>query len=162
MADVKTAYGTNGQTITCTLASLASGSAREATAIDNRTNKWLDALVRLNAKTQNSGSISASDPWIYVYAYGTNDDGTTYPDTVTGTDAAITLNTVSQLQLLGAIWVGAINTVYKGGPWSVASAFGGVLPALWGIVVRNNCGTALSATEGDHLKLYQGVYSTVT
>ena len=163
MADVKIAYGTQGQGITCTLASLASSASagRESTGVDNRTNKYLDALVRVSIKTQNSGTISTTDPWVYVFAYGTTDDGTTYPDNVTGTDAAITLNTISQLPIIGAIHVAAINTTYHGGPWSVASAFGGVLPAFWGIVVKNSCGTALSATEGDHIKQYQGVYSTV-
>lgn len=159
MSNVKTAYGTQGQTLTCTLASLSSGSARESTAIDNRTNVWLDALVMLKLKTA-TGTIG-SDPYGYVYAYGTVDDGTTYPDTVTGSDAAITLNTTTQLRLLGAVWLGAQSTTYKGGPWSVASVFGGKLPAFWGIVVKNNCGVALDSTEGNHAKLWQGIYATV-
>lgn len=156
---IRPLYGTNGQTITCTLASLASGSARESTAIDNRTNLYLDALVFIQLKTA-TGTIG-SDPFAYVYAAGTVDDGTTWPDTVTGSDAAITLNTTTQLRLLGAVWLGAQSTTYKAGPWSVASVFGGVMPAEWSIVVKNNCGVALDSTEGNHKKLYQGIQAQV-
>lgn len=155
MATIKPLYGTNGQTITCTLASLASGSARESSSIDNRTNLYLDALVFMQIKTS-TGSIG-TDPYAYIYVAGTVDDGTTWPDTVTGSDAAITLNTTTQLRLLGAVWLGAASTTYKAGPWSVASAFGGVMPAEWSIVVKNNCGVALDSTEGNHKKLYQGI-----
>jgi hypothetical protein len=80
---------------------------------------------------------------------------------VTGADAGITLNTVTQLRLLGQIWLGAASTTYKGGPWSVASVFGGVLPALWSIVVFNAYGGALDATEGNHNKRYQGIQAQI-
>lgn len=158
-SDIKTKYGTQGQTLTATLASLASGSARESASIDNRTNLFLDILLFLQLKT-GAGTIG-SDAYAYVYAAGTVDDGTTWPDTVTGADAAITLNATTQLRLLGAVWLGAASTTYKAGPWSLASVFGGVVPAEWSIVVKNNCGVALSATEGDHKKLYQGIQSQI-
>jgi hypothetical protein len=158
MSDIKRAFGASGQTFTITLASLASASSRESTSIDNSSNKYLDALVMLQVKFANTAI--GTDPWVYVYAYGTVDGGTTYPDAVTGSDAAITLNSPTNLRLLGA--VSAIqNLTRKGGPWSVAACLGGVLPERWGIVVRNSSGIALTGTEGDHAKLYQGVYETV-
>ncbi len=162
MADLKNAYGTNGQVITVTLTSLAASATagRESTVIDNTSNLFMDALVSGKVKTQNSGSVSAPS-CTYVWCYGTVDNGSTYPDTVTGSDAAITMNSPNQLRLLGIINTPAINTQYKGGPWSVAAAFGGVLPAKWGIVVQNNCGTAYTSTGTDHVFLYQGVYQTV-
>lgn len=160
MADVKTAYGTSGQALTITLASLADAAARESTAVSNESDKWLDVLVTAKIKTQNSGTISAPSS-VFVYAYGTVDAGSEWPDAVTGTDAAITLNNPTQLKLLGTIYVVAINTVYKSGPWSLASLYGGKMPSRWGIVVYNDCGTALSATGGDHGVEYQGIYATV-
>lgn len=63
---------------------------------------------------------------------------------------------------LGRIAVIANATSYPGGPWSVASAFGGSLPAEWGIIVDNESGAALDSTEGNHLKLYQPVYGQYT
>jgi hypothetical protein len=156
---IKTQYGSNGQAITVTLASLGSGSARESTPIDNRTDLFLDALVFLQLKT-GSGSIGA-DPFAYIYAAGTVDDGTTWPDTLAGTDAAVSLNTIHQIRLLGNVFLGAASTTFKAGPFSVASVFGGVLPAKWSIVVENRCGVTLDATEGNHKKLYQGIYNQV-
>ena len=47
MADFKAKYGSSNQTITVTLASLANGSLRESTAIDNSSNLFLDAAERL-------------------------------------------------------------------------------------------------------------------
>jgi hypothetical protein len=44
---------------------------------------------------------------------------------------------------------------------SVAAAFGGILPAKWGVIIENQSGTTLSATGGDHVVQYQGVYATV-
>lgn len=152
---IEAKYGSSGQAITCTLASLASGSARESASIDNTTNLFLDALVMLKLKT-GSGTIG-SDPYAYAYVAATVDNGTTWPDTVTGSDAAITLNSTTQLKLLGAVWLGATTTTYIGGPWSVAAAFGGALPQKWSIIVKNSCGVALDATEGNMAKLYQGV-----
>lgn len=161
MANIKTAYGTMGQTLTCTLASLASSATagRESTAIDNRTNLFLDAFVMVKVKT--SASVLANDKAVYIYVAGTVDDGTTWPDAVTGINAAITLVDPTELILLGTIFCPAISTTYNGGPWSVARAFGGSMPAEWSIVVRNYTGQALDASEASHSKLYQGVYATV-
>lgn len=162
MASIKQAFGTS-TSVTVTLASLADSASagRESTMIDNATDLFLDVLIAAKFKTQNSGSIS--DPkCVYVWAYGSADDGTTYGDTVTGSDAAVTLNgPPNNLRLVGVVNVAAINTTYKGGPWSLAAAFGGRVPKKWGIVVQNDCGTALSSTEGDHDVWYQGLYATV-
>lgn len=163
MSDVKTGFSATAQTLTCTLASLASSATagRESTVIDNSSNKYLDALVMLQAKLQTG--TPANDKAIYVYAYGTVDTTTpTYPDKVTGADAAITLDDPHNVKLIGTLFAAAAGGLtWKGGPWSVAAAFGGVLPEKWGIVVRNFTGVTLSATEGDHKKLWQGIYSTV-
>lgn len=162
MSDIKTAYGASGQALTITLASLADSSTagRESTSVSNTSNLFLDVLLQGKIKPQNSGSISAPSA-VFVYAYASSDGGSDWPDAVTGTDAAITLNNPTQLKLLGVIYVAAINVQYKGGPWSLAALYGGRMPEKWGIVVQNDCGTALSATGTDHVFEYQGVYATV-
>lgn len=158
MADIKTAFGTSNQTITISPASVTNNSARESTAVDNSTNKFLDALVQLKIK---SGAASTSATgYINVYAYATADGGTTYPDTVTGSDAAITLTSPPNLKLIGVINVVANATTYKSEPMSVAAAFGGVLPEKWGIVIENKTGGTLDTTAGNHAAFYQGVYAT--
>jgi len=157
--DVKIKYGTNGQAITCSMASVADGSARASTAVDNTTNLFLDALVQVTAKTGASG-VSATG-YINVFAYATSDGGTKYTDGVTGTDAAFTVGAQTNLALLGTIGVAANATSYTSSPMSVAAAFGGVLPDHWGIVIHNNTGAALDATEGNHKKVYQGILTQV-
>lgn len=154
-ADVTTAYGTTGQTITCTLASLANTGVRSCAAIDNRTNKFMDALIFIKFLTGASGA--AATGYINIYAGGTVDDGTTYTD-AGGTDAALTPKNV---RIVTACAAGANATTYRCGPFSLRPVFGGSLPALWFIAIENQTGTTLDSTEGNHAKLYQGVKGTV-
>lgn len=157
---IKPVYGTDGVAITITLASLASGSARETTAIDNSTNLYLDAYVMLKTKT-GSGTIGA-DPYLYLYVIGSDDAGTTWPDPATGSDAAITPTLNTKARLLGAVNLAAASTAYIGGPFSVLAAFGGVaMPKKWSIVALNNCGVALDSTGGNHALTYQGVQASI-
>jgi hypothetical protein len=156
MADIKTKYGTSNQTITCTLASLATNAARASTAIDNTSNLFLDALVFITIKT-GAGSTSATG-YVNVYAYGTSDGGTNYTESATGSDAGITLTVPTNLRLIGSLNCVVNATTYKSGPFSVAAAFGGALPDHWGIVIENKTGGTLDSTEGNFLKIYQGVY----
>jgi hypothetical protein len=157
MSNVKTAYGTNNQAITCTITSLANNGQRQSTAIDNSSNDWLDARVFVKVKSNASGTSATG--FVNVYAYGTSDGGTTYSDGATGTDGSITLTSPPNMRLIGVINVVANAVTYNGGPFSVAAAFGGVLPDHWGIVIENKSGAALDASVGS--SWYQGAYATV-
>jgi hypothetical protein len=159
MSDVLSNYGTANQAITITLGALANNGQRESTVIDNTSNKFLNALVQLKVKTGGSGTSSSG--YLVIYAYGTSDDGTTYGDGATGSDAGITLNSPPNLQEIGRIYVAANATTYKSNPLSVAAAFGGVLPKKWGIVVENKTGGTLDATDGNHAVFYQGVAAVI-
>lgn len=156
MADVKLAYGSSNQSITCTITSLANNGQRQSTAIDNSSNKFVDALVQVKVKSNSSGTSSSG--YVNVYAYGTADGGTTYDDVATGTDGGVTLTSPPNLVLLGTIYVVANSTTYNR-TFSVAQAFGGVLPDHWGIVVENKSGATLDASVG--AAKYQGIYGTV-
>ena|ERR1700674_2481672 len=158
MSTVESLYGSNGQAITCTLASLVTGAARSALAVDNTSNLYLDVLVQLTIKSGASGTLASG--YVNVYAGGTVDGGTTYTEGG-GADAAITLVSPTNLKLIGRLNVVANATVYKGQPMSVAAAFGGVMPDHWFTVFENQTGGTLDSTEGNHLKLYQGVRSQV-
>lgn len=152
MATVKPSY-TAAAAITCTIAAVATGSTgRRSAAIDNSTNLFDDALVHV---TVTCGTVSTGGT-IYVYAYASGDDGTTY-ETGGSTDAAYTLR--GDEHLIGTI-AGVTSTAVSG-VFSVAKAYGGVMPRNWGIIItQTGCGT-LSATEGNHIKKYQGVQYTV-
>jgi|SRR5579871_169346 len=157
MSTVSMKYGTNNQAITCTLTSLGNGSSRQSTAVDNTTNLFLDALVFLKIKSASSGPASGS--YATVYAYGTADGGTTYTDGASGTDGSITLTNPPNMKPIGVINMVATSTTYEAGPFSIAAAFGGILPDHWGIVVTNNTGGSFDASIGS--AWYQGVQATV-
>jgi hypothetical protein len=155
MATSKVQYGSLTN-ITCTLASLASGSSRSCAFIDNSVDRFLDAMVVLNIQLA-TGTPSGNQA-VRVWFYGSV-DGTTYLDNALGTDAAITLRTRSNLR---GPWV--ISTPDSGGLTynmiipSVGVFFGGNLPVRWGFVVENSTGVTFNATEGNHKKQYRGLY----
>ena len=161
MASVKVAYGTS-TAITCTLASLASSSSagRGCAAVDNTSNLFDDALVTVAVKT--SSSALANDKACYIYVYG-SEDATNYNGSsaeAEGTDAAVTLD--SPTNLLGPVVLAcpATSTTYKT-VFAIAQFFGGNMPRKWGVVVQNYTGQALDSTEGNHQKTYTGVTYTV-
>ena len=123
MADIQTKYGTSNQAITITVASLADGSMRESTAIDNSSNLHMDAYVGGKITT---GTSPTADTTIAFYAYGSVDGGTFYSGGATGSDAAFS-GEEEQLFFLGSVTVdGTSDKTYEIGPWSVVSgAVGG-------------------------------------
>ena len=156
MATNKLLY-TGPTTITCGMDGLTNTSARSCTAIDNTTNLYLDALVQLQLETA-SGSLGTV-PVVYVYAYGLSEGGF-YTDGVSGTDGNFTMPTNPNLKLVQIINVNAANTFQYSSPFSIASAFGGILPEKWGIVVVNSTGLSLNGTSGgqlDNVATYFGV-----
>jgi hypothetical protein len=162
MANINQKFGTSNQSITISLLSLANGTSRASTAVDNSTDLFADALVSINIKSGASGT--ASTGYVTVYAYGTVDGGTNYTENATngtGLDAAITLTSPTNLKVVGIINVVANATTYRAGPFSIAQVFGGSLPQKWGIVITNSTGGALDSTEANHLKIYQGIYNQV-
>ena len=157
--DIKQKFGTSNQAITITVASLTNGSARESTAVDNSSNLYQDALVFVKLKS--GASSTSATGYCAVYAYATADGGTTYPDNVTGSDAAVTLVAPPNLKPIGVINMVANSTTYKAGPFSVAAAFGS-LPEKWGIVIVNKTGGTLDSTGGNHSVFYQGILQQYT
>lgn len=76
MATINQLYGTTNQSITCTITSLGSGSARESTAVVNTANLFMDVKVQVKVKTNAAGTSATGA--VNVFAYATADDGTTY------------------------------------------------------------------------------------
>ena len=158
MADIKSKYGASGQTISITINSLANDAKRQSTAIDNATNCFLDALVQLKIAT-NTTAASTGDKCVYVYAYGTTDGGTSYSGNASGSDGAFGTDpqALENCRLIGAIHAPTQNKIYESDLMSVASAFGGLLPARWGIIVHNQTGQTLKSS--DCSAFYQGIYT---
>lgn len=153
MAIQITYAGATATTITVTLTSLGSGAARQSAAVDNTSNRYLDAEVRVTTKGASAANVTTLD----VYAYGAAESTTpVYTDGASGSDAAFTA-----ANRLNAVQVGQVvmngTTAVTAGPWSLAQAFGGNVPQKWGLIFVNNSGDALSATAGDHVVVYQGI-----
>lgn len=144
--------------ITITLASLVTGSARQSTSVDNTTNNYMDAMVTVTVKL--ATGTPSSDKTVYLYVFG-SEDGTNYTDNAGATDAAITLRNPTNLIPMRPISTpdsGALS--YKSHPFSIAAAFGGVMPRRWGVVVENKTGLAFDSTGNS--VTYSGIYATST
>lgn len=157
---IKTQYGASNQTITITIASLANNGAQQSNVISNTSDLFLDDLVFLKIKSPAS-STSASG-YINVYAAGSCDGGTLYSDGATGSNGSITLTSPPNVKPIGIINVVANGTTYYAGPFSVGSAFGGILPEKWSLIIENKTGGTLDTTGGNHSVFYQGILSQYT
>ena len=136
MSNIKAAFGSK-TAITITLTSLANAAARESTVIDNTSNSFLDALLRIQTNGQAGGTAT-----LEVYVYSALGD-TTYTDGATGSDAAFTAANILNARLLTIVQMNAATAV-KAMSVSIANAFGGILPDKWGLIFKNNSGAALS------------------
>jgi hypothetical protein len=158
MADIKAGYGSSNQGITITISSLANDTKRESVAVDNSVNCFFDALVQVKIAT-NTTADSTGDQSVYIYAYGTSDGGTTYSGNASGSDAAFGTDPqqLSNCKLIGVVYTPTQNKIYESDLMSIASAFGGVLPQRWGIIVHNRTGQTLKS--GDCSAFYQGIHA---
>jgi hypothetical protein len=138
---LKTLYSTSAA-ITISINSLGNGSARGSAAIDNGTNGYVDAICRVSVSVTTGVT---NDRQVLVYAYG-SEDGTIYPDTVSGTDASVVLEAPSVLQVAYAIPTPTGGKVYESDAFSIARLYGGSMPRHWGLVVHNASGDALAST----------------
>jgi len=141
-------------TLTITMTSLASGAARNSTAINNSTTLYEDVYLFFSINLAASG-VSATG-YVNIYGYGSIDGGSTYPEGITGTDATVTLTAPPNLVLLCQIQANTNGVTKTYGPISFCRQYGfDRLPQRWGVVVVNETGAALGATNG--FIEYQGV-----
>jgi hypothetical protein len=167
MADLKIKYpqsNADSVAITISLASLASSTTwagRASTAVNNTSNLDLDHLVSGKIKLGTSPTVSKS---VQVYAYAAQSiaSGTpTYPDSITGSDAAKTMTSANvAFACLRFLWAGTSDAttglVLEMSPTSIAQVFGSV-PPYWGLFVVHDTVAALDSTSGNHSFQYQRV-----
>lgn len=158
MSDIKAKYGGSNQSITITLNGLANDAKRESSLVDNSTNCFLDAMIQVKIAT-NTSADSTGDKSVYVYAYGTADDGASCSGNASGSDAAFGTDPqqLNNCRLIGVIHAPTQNLIYESDLMSVGAAFGGLLPQRWGIIVHNKTGQTLKTS--DCSAVYQGLYA---
>lgn len=146
-------YGASAALVTTHLASIASDTnllaGWSSAVIDNTSN--LSVTEKLTGKIQ-TGTTPTVSTNIFVYLWETLDDTPTYPDTISGSEAAITLTSANVLgsgafKLATVISVDATTgRVY---PFSidVAQFFGFNMPKKWGVWIVHNTVATLGATQ---------------
>jgi hypothetical protein len=149
MSTVKQVSGTR-TAATITLNSLASATYVAATAI-NFTNQPVDLLVEL---ALTPGTVSGNKQAI-LFAQASL-DGTNYQ---TGPTSGTTTTDEPNLTFIGALPLNT-NSTLQTKIFSVAAAFGGVLPPYLKFVVKNDSGAALGGS-GNSLN-YSEISVTVT
>lgn len=144
MSTIRTNFGpvTN---FALTLDGLATGAARSSAKVENQNSRYVDAICQFKI-TLASGSLG--DRYgVFFFAWGATDDvSPIYPAGVTGFDEAVsvTLETLA-IREIGSLYVPSTGMLISP-PFSIAQAFGNVLPPVWGVIAVNRCGLVLDAT----------------
>lgn len=156
MKDLRTKYGEPLSSIVIKLNGLADDAYRESDSVDNLKQGLIDALVQLQVKV--TAGAPAGDKNCLIYAYGSAAGGTPFSGGAKGQDGAFGGHPgqlITNCPQLGIVTLDAVNEVFTSDCFSIASAFGGVMPEDWGIIVMDQSGRAL-ASKGNKA-WYQGI-----
>jgi hypothetical protein len=159
--------------LTITLTALASSSTwiagREGAAVDASSTRYLDVALT-GEVTVHASSAPTLNTEIRLYAYqAINPDTPSYPDTLTGANANVTLTAAAAANMLaaGLVLMGSATVVATANlsypltrTLSLAQAFGTV-PKRWGVYVAQSTGQTLHAS-GPHEIVATGSYLTDT
>lgn len=154
-----TTFGTRA-TLTITLASLANAAYREATEVDNSTDKAVDGLLTGKVTT---GTTPTAGNTISIYVSAS--DGTAArPGNLAGADGGVTpAGEQTQWELARVIPVDATsNHTYEFAISGLAAIFGGVMPKKFSVIFLNSSGATLNATGGNHELNYTPITYTWT
>lgn len=139
MATVKQVVGTRTALTTTALNSLASATFVSAGTITHNTNQPIDVMVEVTATP---GTVSGNKQLV-VFAKASL-DGT---NQTTGPETGTTVTDEPNLYFVGALPLNT-NSTTQTKVFSLAAAYGGVLPYASEIVLRNDSGAALNASGG--------------
>jgi len=142
MATITLVIGSISTLTTSALDSLASATYVSAGTLTHTTNDPLDVLLQIKVTP---GTVSGNKQ-VLVFAQGSL-DGT---DFESGPTSGTTTTDEANLTFIGVIPCNT-NSTAQIGLFSLASAFGGVLPQQTKIIIRNDTGAAL-ASSGHYVK----------
>jgi hypothetical protein len=139
MATVKQVVGARTALTTSALNSLASATFVSAGSLTHNTNQPLDVLLEVTATP---GTVSGNKQ-LLVYAKASLDGS----NQTTGPETGTAVTDEPNLYFVGALPLNT-NSTTQTRIFSLAAAYGGVLPYASEIVVRNDSGAALNASGG--------------
>lgn len=153
-SNILEAFG-SATAFTTTSANIASSNTAgwQSNAVDNSTNLFDDALVMCDFPAVNTAPGASKA--IFLYAFGLVDaSGSVYTSTGDGTpsgsEGSLTFPDVTTAPivapLLGVVPYPTQNKILRGGPFSVARCFGGILPPKWAIGMVNASNMTLSSS----------------
>lgn len=137
MANITSVVGARTTLTTSALNSLASATYVSAGTINHATNDPLDVLVEVRVTP---GTVAAPKQ-VLVFAKASL-DGTNFS---TGPESGTTTTDEPNLVFLGSVPCNT-NATEQAGVFSLAAAFGGVLPQASKIIVKNETGAALASS----------------
>lgn len=140
------------QSLTITAGSLASATARSSAPVTTSTSSNVTAIL-LEVSVLTTASATSGNKQVVVYGYKSV-DGTTYDggsasvDTLdlTGGSTNAVIGSPTNLVFLGTIQLNQTTTALTFTKTFEVSGPFGCIPPKWGIVLYNDCGTALGAT----------------
>lgn len=162
MAAVNIAYAAAVSMTVTNLNSLASSATAgwQSAVVDNTSSKYLDALVAVVIDYANTAPANSKGSYIFAYS---GDEAGVYTNPVSGSEGTLTLLDVTanaqSIKLIGFAPYTTADEVAEAPVFSVAAAFGGILPPYWGICIINHTGAAIAAS-GNSVK-WVGVTGTV-
>lgn len=159
-ANVKEAFGT-ATAFTKTNANLVNSATAgwQSNSIDNSSNLYLDALVSLELAAVNSAPANSKAVYMFAFAliegtaWTSTGDGTPNGSEGTLTYPDVTANPIVA-PVLGIVPYPIQNKAINGGPFSVASCFGSILPPKWAVGMINFSGMTLSVTNIYYIEKY--------
>lgn len=150
---LKPLYGSSAALTVTSLVSLASDASLLAgwssAVISNAINLSVTEKITGLIKAGTSPTVSTN---VFVYLWAALDDTPTYPDTITGSQGAITLTSTNVLnsgafKLVDTITVDATTGRIYPFTVDVAQWFGGHMPKNYGVFIVQNTGAALGTTQ---------------
>ena len=142
-----------------TLASLASGSARQSSAVIAMVGGtgYDDYMAELSVGI--TTPTSAGSKVVYIWFSGSA-DGTNFTAAATGTDSAIIIGTNHGLPGPFIVPINVGTFQYNVCISSIAQYFGGIIPKKFSFVIENQAGAAFGSTEGQFIKSLTPIFIT--
>lgn len=137
MGAITLVTGTRTSLTTSAMNSLANGTYVSAGTLNHTTNYPLDVMIEVKVTP---GTVSGNKQ-VVVFAKASL-DGTNFQS---GPESGTTTTDEPNLKFIGTVPCGTSSTAQTG-VFSLASAFGGVLPQQTKIVLKNDSGAALAAS----------------
>lgn len=147
-SEIKDKFGSS-TALTITVASLANGSARQSTIVDNTTDRFSRVIVYAKIK---QGTSPTGNRTVTAYLLRDDNNGTNHrTDGAGSSDAAITV--------LNAQLIGIMNN--KSSPSTGDVLYGEFTidnpGPKWGIAIQNDTGVSLDSTGSNHWVRFVGI-----